>query len=100
VFAPRRYGGNGVGLEHELACHFEWTTPEARQIMDRLESAGWEINLYAVPDLESFLEAALMEPASLTADFNFPERGYVGRGSGARGDHHRYGRLPSPTAVA
>jgi hypothetical protein len=76
-----------------------WTTADARAVMERLGEAGWEVNLYGVPDLESFLEAALMEPASLTADFNFPEWGYFGRGSGAHGLHHRYGPLPSPSAV-
>jgi hypothetical protein len=76
-----------------------WTTPDARAVMERLGEAGWEVNIYGVPDLESFLEAALMEPASLTADFNFPEWGYFGRGSGAHGLHHRYGPLPSPSAV-
>jgi hypothetical protein len=46
-----------------------------------VEELGWEINLYGVPDLESFLEAALLLPTSLTADFNFPEWNYFGRGS-------------------
>jgi hypothetical protein len=76
-----------------------WTTPDARVVMELLEDAGWEVNLYAVPDLESFLEAALMEPTSLTADFNFPEWGYFGRGSGEHGNHHRYAPLASPTTV-
>jgi phosphoglycolate phosphatase-like HAD superfamily hydrolase len=76
-----------------------WTTPNVRLVMSLLEEAGWQVNLYGVPDLESFLEAALMEPASLTADFNFPEWGYFGRGSGARGRHHRYGPIPSPVDV-
>jgi hypothetical protein len=35
------------------------------------------------------LEAALLLPASLTADFNFPDWNYFGRGSG-HGGHHRY----------
>ena len=41
-------------------------------------------SLYGVPDLASFLEAALLLPASVTADFNFPEWNYFGRGP-ARG---------------
>ena len=36
-----------------------------------------------VPDLEAFLEAALLLPASVTADFNFPEWNYDGRGPAA-----------------
>lgn len=49
-----------------------------------MERDGWEVNLYGVPDLASFLEAALLLPASVTADFNFPEWNYFGRGP-ARG---------------
>jgi hypothetical protein len=48
-------------------------------VLDLVERLGWEINLYGVPDLESFLEAALLLPASVTADFNFPEWSYHGR---------------------
>jgi hypothetical protein len=40
------------------------------------------VNLYGVPDLEAFLDASLMLPASVTADFNFPEWRYDGKGSG------------------
>ena len=36
-----------------------------------------------MPDLEAFLEAALLLPASVTADFNFPEWNYDGRGPAA-----------------
>jgi hypothetical protein len=31
------------------------------------------MNIYAVPDLVAFLQAALLLPRSLTADFNFPQ---------------------------
>ena len=54
-----------------------------------LEAQSWQINLYDIPDLESFLEASLLLPASITADFNFPEWRYYGRGSGADGALHR-----------
>ena len=37
-----------------------------------IEGHGWPVNLYGVPDLEAFLEAALLLPASVTADFNSP----------------------------
>jgi hypothetical protein len=49
--------------------------------------------VYGVEDLESFLEAALLVPSSVTADFNFPDWHYFGRGSG-NGGHHRYGLMP------
>jgi hypothetical protein len=53
-----------------------------RAALDILEELGWEVNLYGVPDLEAFLDASLMLPASVTADFNFPEWRYFGKGSG------------------
>jgi hypothetical protein len=62
----------------------DWQTPGGRDVLDLIEGLGWEVNLYGVPDLESFLEAALLLPASVTADFNFPEWDYFGRGP-ARG---------------
>ena len=46
-----------------------WKTPLRRQILDALEGWGYEINIYNVPDLESFLKAALLLPTSLTSDF-------------------------------
>jgi hypothetical protein len=56
--------------------------PFVRTALDGLEARGWQVNLYGVPDLESFLDASLLLPSSVTADFNFPEWGYFGRGSG------------------
>jgi phosphoglycolate phosphatase-like HAD superfamily hydrolase len=58
----------------------DWRTPRAREALDALERLGWSVNLYGVPDLESFLEAALLLPASVTADFNFPRWDYLGTG--------------------
>ena len=58
----------------------DWRTPGAHDVLGAVERLGWEVNLYGVPDLESFLEAALLLPASVTADFNFPEWDYHGRG--------------------
>ena len=60
-------------------------SPLVRGLLDDIESRGWEINLYGVPDLEAFLHASLLLPTSVTADFNFPEWGYYGRGSGEGG---------------
>jgi hypothetical protein len=50
-------------------------------VLDVVEGIGWQVNLFGVPDLESFLEAALLLPASVTADFNFPEWNYFGQGA-------------------
>lgn len=58
----------------------DWRTPQVREALDALERLGWPVNLYGVPDLESFLEAALLLPASVTADFSFPEWDYFGWG--------------------
>jgi hypothetical protein len=65
-------------------------SPLVRRYLDDLEAKAWEVNLYGIPDLEAFLEASLLLPTSITADFNFPEWRYFGRGSGARGAVHRY----------
>jgi hypothetical protein len=61
-----------------------------RRTIGELEARGWETNIYAVPDLQSFLEAAVLLPTSVTADFNFPAWRYFGRGSGEHGLVHRY----------
>jgi hypothetical protein len=72
-----------------------WGTPHTRRLFDQLERSGHDINIYAVPDLAAFLQAALLLPRSLTADFNFPQWHYFGRGSGEHLDHHTY-RLDRP----
>jgi phosphoglycolate phosphatase-like HAD superfamily hydrolase len=60
-----------------------WHCPDLPRHVDRLRAWGHEVNIYAVPDLESFLRATLLLPRSVTADFNFPRWGYAGRGPGA-----------------
>jgi phosphoglycolate phosphatase-like HAD superfamily hydrolase len=67
-----------------------WANPHLRALLDRLDEWGHAANVYAVPDLEQFLRAALLLPRSITADFNFPEWHYFGRGSGQDGRYHRY----------
>jgi hypothetical protein len=49
-----------------------WRIDSRRRLFERLEEWGYEVNFYNVPDLEGFLQAALLVPRSLTADFNFP----------------------------
>jgi hypothetical protein len=61
-----------------------------RHTIAELERRSWETNVYAVPDLQSFLEAAVLLPTSVTADFNFPAWRYFGRGSGQNGVVHQY----------
>ena len=67
-----------------------WSTPDKLVILDLLDSRGHELNIYAVPDLESFLRAALLLPTSIAADFSFPQWHYYGRGSDENSTHHRY----------
>ena len=50
----------------------KWDNLARRQVLDSLEEWGHEVNIYNVPDLESFLKAALLLPTSLTADFGSP----------------------------
>ncbi len=73
----------------------DWRTPGIRELMDRLEEAGWEVNVYGVPDLEAFLEASLLLPRSVTADFNFPDWHYFGRGAGQDRAYYRYEIAPA-----
>ena len=64
-----------------------WGEEFTRLLVERCHAWRHEVNVYAVPDFESFLLALALAPTSLTADFNFPELNYYGRGSGAQ---HRY----------
>ena len=46
--------------------------------------------VYDVPDLTSFLQAVLLLPRSVTADFNFPKWRYYGQGSGQDNERYEY----------
>ncbi len=59
-----------------------WRTPGSRRMIVRLQNWGYEVNIYDVPDLEAFLQAALLMPRSLTSYFNFPKWFYTGRSDG------------------
>lgn len=61
---------------------------------DRLQRWGFDVNLYGVIDLGTFLQAVLLLPRSVTADFNFPQWGYYGRGSGEGGHYYTYDDQP------
>ncbi len=82
VDALRSWGVNRLSLD--------WRTQEIRELLGRVEEWGWEVNVYGIPDLEAFLEASLLLPKSVTADFNFPGWHYFGRGSGQDRAYHRY----------
>lgn len=51
---------------------------------------GFATNIYGVTDLPSFVQAVLLQPHSVTCDFNFPQWGYYGRGSGHKGLYYTY----------
>jgi len=59
-----------------------WKVSDIQRVIGRLDGWGHDINIYNVPDLESFLKAVLLLPCSITADFNFPEWHYYGEGPG------------------
>jgi hypothetical protein len=79
----REWGVNRVAVDWR-------TTPRILDMLERFEDCGWDVNIHGVPDLEAFLEAALLLPSALTADFNFPDWHYYGRGSGQQSVYHRY----------
>lgn len=68
----------------------KWGTVRGSKVLDRLHSWKFDVDIYNVPDLESFLQAVLLEPCSITSDFNFPSWQYYGRGSGEHGSVYEY----------
>ena len=75
-----------------------WGRESTPSLVRQLEEWGYEVNLYAVGNHESFLQAMLLMPRSLTADFNFPEWNYYGRGSGEGRRYHRYPKRSTAAA--
>lgn len=49
----------------------KWRTGCLHKVVEKLEQWGFNLNIYNVPDLESFLKAVLLMPQSITSDFNF-----------------------------
>lgn len=67
-----------------------WKTPGMTGLLNQLDQWQFDVNIYNVPDLESFLRAVLLQPKSITSDFNFPKWHYFGRGSGENRKHYEY----------
>lgn len=67
-----------------------WQHTETRRMVQLLMGWGYAVNLYGIPDLLAFLQATLLLPTAITCDFNFPEWGYYGRGSGHAGHYVEY----------
>ncbi|NOX62776.1 MAG: DUF2181 domain-containing protein [Chloroflexi bacterium] len=78
----RRWGINRFSLS--------WKHANSRELFNQMDHWGYDVNIYNVPDLESFLQAVLLLPRSVTADFNFPRWHYYGRGSGHEGRRYEY----------
>jgi hypothetical protein len=76
-----------------------WRTGPTALLLDQLDGWGYAVNLYAVDDLDEFLQAVMLLPRSVTSDFNFPEWHYFGRGAGRGGRYHRYHLEPAPSAA-
>jgi hypothetical protein len=76
-----------------------WGTGPIALLLDRLGRWGHDVNIYAVADLDEFLRAVMLLPRSVTADFNFPEWNYFGRGPGRGGRYHRYQLDVAPVAA-
>jgi hypothetical protein len=56
-----------------------WGQPELRRLFDTLRDWGYDVNIQDPPDLESFLQAVLLLPRSVTSDFDFPQWNRRGR---------------------
>jgi len=67
-----------------------WEQPALRDVVGQIDRWGYDVNIYRVPDLESFLSAVLLLPKSVTSDFNFPKWRYYGRGPGKHRTFHEY----------
>ncbi len=67
-----------------------WQVSGMRQFFNQMDEWGFEVNIYNDPDLESFLQAVLLMPRSITSDFNFPKWHYFGMGSGQGGKRYEY----------
>ena len=77
----------------------KWGTPHLVDILDHFDQWGFELNIYNVPDLASFLQAVLLLPKSITSDFNFPKWHYFGRGSGEKLQYYEYSLTQLPPSI-
>ena len=68
----------------------DWQTQNRCTVFEQVDQWGFEINVCNMPDLDSFLQAVLLTPRSITSDFNFPKWHYYGRGAGGNSCHYEY----------
>lgn len=72
----------GLGVKR---LSVSWYDQPTREELQEIREIGFEINLYHVDSPETFREAVLLEPESITSDFHVPEWELFGRGSGENG---------------
>jgi hypothetical protein len=82
-------------VEELVACGVNrwsigWRYPDRDGLIAELTRRAQEVNIYGVDNLAEFLAALDRRPTSVTADFNFPEWGLYGRGSGHLGHFHTF----------
>lgn len=89
---PEAFGAELARLSELGVNRFSvgWAYCRLPGMIDWLKQAGYEFNIYGVKTLEEFLQAVDLHPRAVTADFNFPQWGYYGRGSGHRGFNFTY----------
>lgn len=76
-----------------------WRSHFKTRILEKLDQWGYRVNFYKISDLEDFLQAVLFLPSSITADFNFPEWDYYGRGSGQNMKWHEFPEKQKPVST-
>lgn len=67
-----------------------WQNDHRTETLNYMDTWQYEVNIWNIHNLEAFMQANLMLPASVTSDFNFPSWRYYGRGSGMNLKHHVY----------
>ena len=65
-----------------------WDLPKLTELLEHMDRRSLEVNIYNIPDLESFLQAVLLLPRSITSDFNFSAVALLRSGAGE--DAYRY----------
>ncbi|MFX1536469.1 MAG: hypothetical protein ACFFDI_19820 [Promethearchaeota archaeon] len=48
-------------------------TPHKSKILDQMDKWGFDVNIFNINDLEAFLQAVVLQPCSITSNFDFPK---------------------------
>ena len=49
-----------------------WRTSNIKALSEIIEGWGFDLTIYDIRNLETFLQAALLTPKAIVSDFNFP----------------------------